>query len=64
LDPVAQPELGQDPADVGLYRRLGHVQAGGDLGVRQAMSHRHEDLPLAFGQRGQLRVGLVLLGLG
>src|SRR5260370_22938784 len=61
LNPVAQAELGQDPADVRLDRRLGHVQRGGDLGVRLALGHRHDDLALAFGQRGQLRVGLFAL---
>ena len=33
LGPVAQPQLGQDPADVGLHGLLGHDQVAGDLRV-------------------------------
>ena len=34
LDPVAQAELGQDPADMNLHCALGQEQAGRDLAVR------------------------------
>ena len=36
LDPVAQAELGQDPADMRLHGGLGDEQPAGDLGVGQA----------------------------
>jgi hypothetical protein len=31
LDAVPQPEFGQDAPDMGLHRRLGYEQGGGDL---------------------------------
>jgi hypothetical protein len=51
LDPVAQPELGEDPGHVGLDRRLGHDELGGDLAVVLAHGHEGEDLDLTRAQR-------------
>ena len=56
LHPVAQPELGQQPAHVGLDGRLGDVEALGDLGVGEAVGDGEQDLALALGQAGQRRV--------
>ena len=55
LRAVAQAELGEDPADVGLDRLLADRQAGRDLGVRQAFGGQAEDLGLARGQRLERR---------
>ena len=50
LHTVAELELHQHPADVGLHRRLAEVQRRGDLAVRQAPGHEHEHLALALGE--------------
>lgn len=39
LGPVAQRELGQHSADVGLHRLFGYVECGGDLGVGEPAGH-------------------------
>ena len=44
LDPVAQAELGQDPGDVGLHRRLAEGELGGEFGVAQAAGQQAQDL--------------------
>ena len=53
VDAVAHVQLRQDPAHVGLDRRLGDDEGLGDLGVRQAASDELEGLPLPLGERGQ-----------
>ena len=50
LDAVAEPELHEHAGDVGLDRRLGDDQLGGDLGVREAAGDELEDLELAGGE--------------
>jgi Protein of unknown function (DUF1524) len=55
LDAVAQVQLGEDPRDVGLHRRLGHVELFADLGVRQSAGHGAQHLQLARGQLRQRR---------
>ena len=57
LDPVAQLELGEDPADVGLHRRLRDVHPGGDLGVGEPLRHQQQHLPLPLGELGQPGIG-------
>src|SRR4051794_39420903 len=42
LDPVAHAELGEDPGDVRLHRRLRDDELLGDLGVRQAAGKETE----------------------
>jgi hypothetical protein len=37
LDPVPQPELGENAGDVALDGRLAEVERGGDLSVRQTL---------------------------
>ena len=49
LDAVAEPELGEDAGDVGLYGSVAHEQGRRDLGVRQAACHELEDFELAGG---------------
>ncbi len=39
LGTVAEAELGQDRRDVGLHRRLGDEELGGDLGIAHAPGH-------------------------
>src|SRR5580704_12138793 len=39
LHPVPQPELGEDAGDVALHGGLAEAEPGGELGVRQALSH-------------------------
>ncbi len=53
LQPVADPELHQDPGDVRLHGALADVEPAGDLGVGAAVGHQPEHLPLALGQRRQ-----------
>ena len=55
LHAVPQGELRQDAADMGLHGRLAEVLASGDLRVRQTPGREREDLPLAIGERGELR---------
>ena len=50
LDAVAQAQLHQHARDVGLDRRLGHDQLGGDLRVGEPARDQAEDLLLALGQ--------------
>ena len=50
LDPVAQAQLGEHVADVGLHRRLAHDQLCGDLRVGHALGDQPEHLQLALGQ--------------
>src|SRR5215469_14452943 len=50
LSAVAQRELHQDAADVGLDRLLRDDQVGGDLRVRQAAGDEGQHFGLAFGQ--------------
>ena len=47
LYPIAQPELGEDAPEVGLYRRLGDEEVFGDLGVGVAAGDLDQDLSLA-----------------
>ena len=61
LDPVAQAELGQDPADVGLDRAFAEIEPGGDAPVGQAARDEPEHLALPFGQDVE---ALVLSALG
>src|SRR5699024_6343387 len=63
LDPVAGPELGEDPPHMGLHRRLGDEQLRADLLVREAAAHQGEHLPLALGEVLEHR-GVLLLRLG
>jgi hypothetical protein len=49
LDAVAQAQLGQDAADMGLHGRLGDEQAPGDLRVGQPGGHLDEDLTFPLG---------------
>ena len=51
LHPVAQDELAQDRADVGLDGRLAGEDPARDLGVGQPPGDRGEDLALLVGQR-------------
>src|ERR1035437_5824168 len=53
LDPVPEPELGQQVADVGLHGRLADHQVGGYLRVGQAAGQPQQDVALPAGQRGQ-----------
>ena len=55
LDPVAQAELGEDPCDVALHRRLAEVELARDLGVRQAARDEPEDVELALAERSSGR---------
>ena len=57
LGPVAQAELGQHPADVGLDRLLADDEPGGDLRVGQALGDQPQHLGLARGQRGRASAG-------
>jgi hypothetical protein len=50
LDPVAQAELGQHPADMNLHCALGQEQAGRDHAVGHARGDAAEDVLLAAGQ--------------
>src|SRR5712692_10921507 len=50
LDAIAEPELHQDPLDVGLDRRFLDDERGGDLAVREATRDQFEDLPFARGE--------------
>ena len=50
LDPVAQAELGQHPADMNLHCALGQEQAGRNLAVGHARGYTGEDRLLAAGQ--------------
>ena len=47
LHPVAQAELGEDVADVGLHGRLADDELGGDLAVGQPARHQLEHVALA-----------------
>src|SRR5262249_8343880 len=51
LYPVAQRQLAQDRADVGLHRRLAGEDGTGDLRVGQPPGHRGEHLALLVGER-------------
>jgi hypothetical protein len=53
LGAVAQGELGEYPADVGLHGLLGDDEGVGDLGVGQAPGDEFEDLGLARGEAVQ-----------
>src|ERR1700677_5348247 len=53
LDAVAQAELGEDPRDMGLDRRLAERQRGGELRVAEAACDQADYLELAWCQRGQ-----------
>ena len=48
LGPVAQAELGQDPADMGLGGRRAHHQPAGDLGVGQTLRDEPQHLAWAY----------------
>src|ERR1039457_6675013 len=50
LDPVPQPELGQDPADVRLDRRLGNEEPLRYLAVRQPVRDQDQYLVLPLGE--------------
>src|SRR5216683_3464966 len=50
LHAVAQPELGQHVADMGLDGRLADEQGQCDLGVAAAPREQHEHVPLPRGQ--------------
>src|SRR5262249_61748117 len=50
LDAVAQPELGQYPADVRFDRALAEVRPLGDLRIGQAAGDQREHLALARGE--------------
>ena len=52
LDPVAQGELGQHPADVGLHGALLDHELSGDLGIRQATCDEPEHVHFTSGQLG------------
>src|SRR5712692_10584644 len=61
LDPVAQAELGQYPADVRLDRALDEVQARRDLRIGQPARDQREYFALASGQHVEhIKSGLVL----
>jgi hypothetical protein len=62
LHAIPQPQLGQDPADVGLDGALTDEERGADLGVRQALSQQLQDVSLARGQLLQLHVAIGLGG--
>ena len=50
LRPVAEAELGQQVAHVGLDRAVAEVQRRGDLVVRQPLRHGEQHFPLPLGQ--------------
>lgn len=50
LDPVPCADLGEDPPDVGLHRRLRQREPLRDLAVGEAVADGDEDLALAAGQ--------------
>jgi hypothetical protein len=50
LEAVAQPELGQEPGDVGFCRGLTDDESLGDLGVGQASGEEPGDVDLAGGE--------------
>lgn len=51
VNAVAQPQLGEDPADVGLDGTLSDHQPAGDLLVRQPFGDELEHVPFAGGER-------------
>ena len=53
LQPVADPELHQDPGNVGLDGALTDEEPSGDLCVRAALRHQREHLAFPLGQRVQ-----------
>ncbi len=53
MDPVAQVELGQDVAHVGLRGGLADEECARDLEVRRALREQLEDLALACGELGE-----------
>jgi len=55
--PVSQPQLGEDPGDMGLDSALADKQADGDLGVGQAADEQDQHLTLPFGEPAELRGG-------
>lgn len=54
LHPVAQPQLHQDPAHMGLDRVLLHDEFPGDLEIGQPARHQAEHLEFPRGERAQL----------
>src|SRR5690554_6470065 len=50
LHPVAQAQLSEHAANVGLHGRFAEVFALRDLGVAQAAGREQEDVPLARGE--------------
>ena len=64
LHAVAQPQLGEHVADVGLDRRLADHQLGGDLRVGHALGDQPQHLQLPLGQPVQPRRGRLLVGRG
>src|SRR5262245_61270328 len=48
---VADVELAEDAAHVGLHGRLGDVEAGGDLGVGRAAGDQAQHVALAIGEQ-------------
>src|SRR2546421_6090592 len=64
LVPAAEPELGQDVADMVLDRLLGDEQLGADLAIAVPPGHQLEHLPLPRRQRlRSARGGLEAAGL-
>jgi hypothetical protein len=57
LDAVAQSEFHEDAADVAFDGRVGDDQALGDLVVGEAAGDEDQDLPLAWCELAQKRVG-------
>src|SRR5262249_10883702 len=51
LSAIAQPELGQDAADMRFRRRMADDEPLGEFGVRQPGRDELEYLDLALGQR-------------
>ena len=58
LGAVAEPELVEDVADVGLDGFLGDDEAVGDLGVGQALGDELEDFGFAWGEVFERGLGL------
>ena len=50
LYPVAEAQLGEDPAEVAFDGGLADVEGGGDLAVGHSLGDVDQDLPFAAGQ--------------
>lgn len=50
LDPVGEPELAEDPAEVGLHGGLAEVQPPGDVGVGEPVGECPQDLAFLAGE--------------